>query len=129
MGLEALSRGATRAVAIEKQKPAARALEQQAGLLETDKLTVIHGDAITAIPAVAGKFDLVFIDPPYADPGLRISCLRLLEQHDKLQPGAYIYFEWPVSEDFELPSERLTWWRRKKAGQVEFGVAHWLATG
>lgn len=129
MVMEALSRGASHAVAIEKQKAAARNLQQQANDFRTDKLTVIHGNAINCIPGLEGTFDLVFIDPPYADPALRLQCLELLELGRKLNPQAKIYFEWPATEKFELPTDRLTWWRRKKAGQVEFGVAEWQATG
>lgn len=128
MVLEALSRGAGAAVAIEKQNSAARLLQQQAADFNTDRLRVIQGDAIRTIPRLAGGFDLVFIDPPYAEPGLRARCVELLEQTGQLNEGAKVYFEWPLQTAFDLPSDNLSWWRRKKAGQVEFGVAEWQAT-
>ena len=129
MVLEALSRGANAAVAIEKQKSAAQTLRQQAAVFNTDRLTVIQGDAIEVIPGLAGKFDLVFIDPPYAEPSLKSRCFQMLEQAGKLNDGALVYFEWPQQAEFDLPSNQLSWWRRKKAGQVEFAVAQWQATG
>ncbi len=129
MVLEALSRGAADAVAVEQQKAAAGNLQQQVIQFKTDRLAVIHGDIISTIPQLTGKFDLVFIDPPYAESTLKVRCFQLLERHDRLASGAKVYFEWPSQEDFDLPSEHLDWWRRKKAGQVEFGVAQWQATG
>lgn len=129
MVLEALSRGARSAIAIEKHKQAGRSLEKQAALFETDKLSVIQDDVVEVIPRLSGCFDLVFIDPPYANPELRAQCFQLLEDHQLLEVNALIYFEWPARSGFELPSEHLSWYRSKKAGQVEFGVAQWQATG
>ncbi len=129
MVFEALSRGAASAVAIEKQKAAARSLEQMADTLATDKLTVLQGDVLQKIPLLEGPFDLVFIDPPYAQADLRAQCLESLSSHRLLSANALIYFEWPSGSEFELPFEQLSWYRRKKAGQVEFGVAQWQATG
>ena len=129
MLFEAISRGAAAAVAIEKHKAAAHSLLQMADTLETDKVTVLQGDVLQKIPLLEGTFDLVFIDPPYAQADLRSRCFALLESHRVLTPGALIYYEWPSGSEFELPSGQLSWYRRKKAGQVEFGVAQWQATG
>jgi 16S rRNA (guanine966-N2)-methyltransferase len=67
MGLEALSRGAARAVFVERDGEAVRAIERN-----LDKLrlagTVVRQDAVTALAAEAGsgrKYDLVLVDPPY----------------------------------------------------------------
>ena len=66
-GLEALSRGATRAVFVEKDRDAVRAIE---GNLDKLRLsgTVLRQDALTALATEAGtgrKYDLVLVDPPY----------------------------------------------------------------
>ncbi len=61
LGIEALSRGATSAVFVERDPDAVRTIERN-----LDKL--IHGDAVRAIAqeAIAGaKYDLVLVDPPY----------------------------------------------------------------
>ncbi len=67
LGLEALSRGADRAVFVELDTAAARTIEQN-----LDKLrlagTVLRRDAVAALAqeASAGrKYDLVLVDPPY----------------------------------------------------------------
>lgn len=129
MALEALSRGAASAVAIEKHKAAAASLIKLADTLGTKQLTVLQGDALQKIPLLEELYDLVFIDPPYANAELRSQCFELLVSHRLLASAALIYFEWPAGSGFELPSNQLSWYRRKKAGQVEFGVAQWQATG
>jgi 16S rRNA (guanine966-N2)-methyltransferase len=67
MGLEALSRGATRAVFVERDPAAARKIEQNLDKLRL-KATIVRQDALTALAGEAGtgrKYDLVLVDPPY----------------------------------------------------------------
>jgi 16S rRNA (guanine966-N2)-methyltransferase len=67
MGLEALSRGATRAVFVERDPDAVRAIEHNLDRLRLPG-TVVRRDAVTtlATEAAAGrKYDLVLVDPPY----------------------------------------------------------------
>jgi 16S rRNA (guanine(966)-N(2))-methyltransferase RsmD len=73
-GIEALSRGAARAVFVERDAAAARVIAEnlvRARLAERG--TVTRADALTymADRAVAdGPFDVVLVDPPYAEPHL-----------------------------------------------------------
>ena len=67
LGLEALSRGAARAVFVERDGEAARSIDRN---LEKLRLagTVLRRDAVSALAAEAGsgrKYDLVLVDPPY----------------------------------------------------------------
>ena len=67
MGLEALSRGAARAVFVERDGDAVRAIERNLDKLRLTA-TVLRQDAVTALAAeaVSGrKYDLVLVDPPY----------------------------------------------------------------
>jgi 16S rRNA (guanine966-N2)-methyltransferase len=67
MGLEALSRGAARAVFVERDGDAVRAIERNLDKLHLSA-TVLRQDAVTALAseAAAGrKYDLVLVDPPY----------------------------------------------------------------
>jgi len=67
LGLEALSRGADRAVFVELDGAAARAIEQNLDKLRLSG-TVLRRDAVTALAQEAGsgrKYDLVLVDPPY----------------------------------------------------------------
>jgi 16S rRNA (guanine966-N2)-methyltransferase len=66
MGLEALSRGAARAVFVEADSTACRTIERN-----LDKLglrgEVRCADVLVAIANERRRFDLVFCDPPYAE--------------------------------------------------------------
>jgi 16S rRNA (guanine966-N2)-methyltransferase len=67
MGLEALSRGATKAVFVERDADAVRAIERNLDELRLSG-TILRQDAVTALATEAGshrKYDLVLVDPPY----------------------------------------------------------------
>ena len=67
LGLEALSRGAARAVFVERDGEAARAIERNLDKLRLGG-TVLRRDAVAALATEAGagrKYDLVLVDPPY----------------------------------------------------------------
>lgn len=129
LGFEALSRGASSLTAVELAPPAVDNLRRLAAELEIDEIDVIAGDALAAIGGLHEPFDLVFIDPPYAIPELRERAFLALECGGLLRDGARIYFEWPRGEDFELPSPRLHWLKRNRAGQVDYAIAEWRASG
>ncbi|PYE54406.1 RsmD family RNA methyltransferase [Deinococcus yavapaiensis] len=62
VGLEAASRGYA-VTLIDKDKRAVKTLEDNARALGLDA-RVLHGDALALLPRL-GRFDLVFLDPPY----------------------------------------------------------------
>ena len=71
VGIEALSRGAGRAVFVERDRDALRALRANLGALRLprERARVVPGNALAvlpALPASEGAFDLIFLDPPYA---------------------------------------------------------------
>jgi 16S rRNA (guanine966-N2)-methyltransferase len=69
MGMEALSRGAARAVFVEADADAVRAIERNLDMLRLTGATVLREDAVRvlAAEAAAGRtYDLVLVDPPYA---------------------------------------------------------------
>jgi 16S rRNA (guanine966-N2)-methyltransferase len=125
LGFEALSRGARSVIALEQERQAVDNLRLQAARLQADAYEILPGDALDAIDQLSLKFNLVFIDPPYADPQLRCQAFARLEANDCLQSGARIYFEWPAAENFDLPSPGLQWLKRKSAGQVNYAIAEW----
>jgi 16S rRNA (guanine966-N2)-methyltransferase len=66
LGIEALSRGAASATFVERSPPALAALRANVASLGLDeRARIVAGDALTALRAPA-KYDLVFLDPPYA---------------------------------------------------------------
>jgi 16S rRNA (guanine966-N2)-methyltransferase len=70
MGLEALSRGADRAVFVEADGEAARAIERNLDSLRLTGAVVVRRDARAALAADAAagrRYDLVLVDPPYEE--------------------------------------------------------------
>ena len=67
LSLEALSRGAARAVLVEYNPKAVRtAKENAAGLGVADRVRAVRGNAVTFLERPpAGRYDLIFADPPY----------------------------------------------------------------
>ena len=68
MGLEALSRGASRAVFVESDRAACRTIEQNLDKLRLTGAVVSCRDvarALAADVAAGQRYDLVFVDPPY----------------------------------------------------------------
>jgi 16S rRNA (guanine966-N2)-methyltransferase len=71
IGLEALSRGASRVVLVETAAPAIAVLRANAALLSGagGEVRIFRQDARVALPALASageRFDVVYVDPPYA---------------------------------------------------------------
>jgi 16S rRNA (guanine966-N2)-methyltransferase len=69
LGLEALSRGAERAVFVESDAGAARAIDRNLEKLRLTGATILRRDALQALAAEAAagrNYDLVLVDPPYA---------------------------------------------------------------
>ncbi|MDQ3992615.1 MAG: 16S rRNA (guanine(966)-N(2))-methyltransferase RsmD [Actinomycetota bacterium] len=68
MGLEALSRGAARAVFVESDRDACRTIERNLDKLALTGALVLCEDArrvLTTEAAAGRRYDLVLVDPPY----------------------------------------------------------------
>ena len=67
LGLEALSRGATSAVFVERSRKTIRILEQNLEALEVGhRARIVAGDALAFVRRLGpGDFDLCLADPPY----------------------------------------------------------------
>ncbi len=67
LGIEALSRGADSCIFIEQEYGAVEILKENLARCRLmDDAKVIAGDVLTEIRYLAGSFDLIFIDPPFA---------------------------------------------------------------
>src|SRR6184192_4265341 len=89
MGLEALSRGAARAVFVEDDREACRTIDRNLDKLRLSGARVVQQDALRALAAeaVAGRrYDLVLVDPPY-------------EMFSSLQNGLSKYLPAVLAED------------------------------
>jgi 16S rRNA (guanine966-N2)-methyltransferase len=94
-GIEALSRGAGHATFVERDPGATRviATNLDRAHLGGDRANVVTGDALswlrrTAAGATGLSYDVVFLDPPYAETGMLTAALEGLGTH--LAPGARV---------------------------------------
>jgi 16S rRNA (guanine966-N2)-methyltransferase len=109
LGIEALSRGAARAVFIERDARAVRALRDNLSSLQlaSEQAQVRAADALSALRSArkaAETYDLVFIDPPYSrasDLGRELSTLL----PSLLEPGARVVVESDRRAPLELEAE------------------------
>ena len=94
IGLEAVSRGASCAVLVDRSKNAIKIIEGNAEKTHLkDQCTIINSDATDFIKRNKGnKFDIIFIDPPYAS-GLYAPILLELKNCDMLKPTTLIICE------------------------------------
>ncbi len=69
MGLEAISRGASHATLIEKNRNALASIRENIRLLEiASDITLMTLDALAAIERLSSPFDIIYLDPPYDTP-------------------------------------------------------------
>ena len=96
LGIEALSRGAQRAVFVDKSPQAIKALrrnvetcalEERSRILKRD---ILRGPGF--LKSIGETFDLVFVDPPY-EKGFAEQTLRLLGRSSKISTEAFIVVE------------------------------------
>ena len=80
--IEALSRGAARAILVERDAATCRVIRENLRRADVaDRARVVRGDAVAYLRSHAhadGPFGIVILDPPYADVEVRDACLRAL---------------------------------------------------
>ena len=113
LGIECLSRGAESAVFIDQSREAIRLVRDN---LKTCGLngTVLQMDA-EAFLKTCGKFDLIFLDPPYAS-DLYDKVLKLINSVDILSDGGIIICE--AARDKSLPELSLPY---RKVREYHYG--------
>ncbi|HFC92211.1 MAG TPA: 16S rRNA (guanine(966)-N(2))-methyltransferase RsmD, partial [Leucothrix mucor] len=117
LGLEALSRGASEVVFIEKYRPAARQLEQNLALLKASN-SVINQDAKTYLLKESQAFDVIFLDPPFRQ-GLLPVMLELIIENKLINNNALIYLEHEAEANYDWQDWQLETIKETKAGQVK----------
>lgn len=120
--LEALSRGAENAVALDNNGAAVSNLKDNLELLRCARGQILQTDALRYLDGEAKKqFDVVFLDPPFNQDLLANTC-NLLEQRQWLRERAWIYTESEAPpSSLQMPASwRLH--REKKAGQVHYAL-------
>mgnify|MGYP002509881892 CR=1 FL=1 len=101
LGIEALSRDAASAVFVDEREDACKLIKEN---LKRTKLEaqakVVRSDYLSYLKQCREKFDIILLDPPYAEIFLENS-LKQITEIDILQSGGIIVAERPMGK--ELP--------------------------
>ncbi len=101
LGIEALSRGAKSAVFVDQRDDACRLIKENLRITRLDACAkVICADYMSFLKSTKERFDIIFLDPPYAEVFLENS-LKTITEIDILQTGGIIVAERPLGK--ELP--------------------------
>lgn len=124
LGLEACSRGAAEVLMLERDPGLAAQLRASVERLKAADVQVEAVDALAWLRRPpARRFDLAFLDPPFAD-GLHAAALAALAPH--LAPGAWVYVEAPLAAPVAPPAG----WRVHREGATrEVAYALWRSPG
>jgi 16S rRNA (guanine966-N2)-methyltransferase len=122
LGFEALSRGATSCVLLDRNPQAVKCLQEAKRLLSADGATVIAADGLQWLSAAIGTFDIVFVDPPFADVSLAPAVIvETMVQRGLLAADPWIYVEQPASHPQNIPAGFVQY-RCQRAGQVSYSL-------
>jgi len=109
MGFEALSRGATQVVLIEKSRAAYQALLDNKASLKATHAQVLYLDALQFLKQNHQKFDVIFVDPPYHQ-GLLDQALPLIKTALSEVSLLYVEAEFALTDNAD--------WEVCKAGKA-----------
>ncbi len=122
LGMEALSRGASRVRFVERDALAAASLrEALLRLKQTESSEVVCEDVIRHLRRPDSSWNLLFIDPPF-DADLWRSTLDALHDSEWLAPGARIFVESPAEQTPVWPAN----WILIKQARVGASQGHLL---
>lgn len=122
MGLEAASRGARRVVCTELNRKSAaqiRAVVEKLGA--TGTVNVVCGDVFSYVGSTNETFDIVFIDPPFAE-SLQAEALSAVKPRLTDKAVVYVESDREISEE-KLQDQGFASVRRGRAGAVFYLLA------
>jgi 16S rRNA (guanine966-N2)-methyltransferase len=112
LGFEALSRGAAEVVFVDEWQIATRIIDQNIKLLQCgDRCEVVKADVLRFLRHADGRYDLIFVDPPYRLEGAPDLPQRIFER-GLVSPSGFLIMEHSVrtritpSESLQLILER-----------------------
>lgn len=118
LGIEALSRGANRAVFIDAREDACKIIRENIRRTKFEnQARVIRSDYLEYLRRCKEKFDIILLDPPYAEVFLE-NALKSITEIDILQSGGIIIAERPIEKELLLDFEGFTRSKDYKYGKT-----------
>ena len=130
LGLEAVSRGAREAWLVERDAALCKALRSIVADLDAANVNIVQSDAHTLLrKSPAQPFDLVFLDPPYADPLEPL----LTQLGPWLADEALVYVERAIAAETPTPLAELasalpgsSLLKQSRAASIAFGLLRFV---
>lgn len=98
LGIEALSRGANSAVFVDASDAACKLIKENLRRTKMESQgKVVRSDYLAYLRGCNTKFDIIFLDPPYAEVFLE-NALNCITEIDILQTGGIIVAERPLEK-------------------------------
>lgn len=119
LGFEAFSRGASKVIFIEQSFQAHANLQKIMTQFNSPKLKLIKADTLLYLHQGTEQFDIIFLDPPFAEHYI-YQCLDSIVQNKLLPQGGLVYLESPTA--IELDAKQWQHVKLKQAGQVIYGL-------
>ena len=99
LGIEALSRDASSAVFVDEREDACKLIKENLKRTRLEQSArVVRSDYLSFLNSCREKFDIILLDPPYAEIFLENSLKRITEI-DILQSGGIIVCERPLEKE------------------------------
>ena len=118
LGIEALSRGADHAVFVDAREDACKIIREN---LKRTKLEgqgrVVRSDYLDYLRRCKEQFDIIILDPPYAEVFLE-NALKCITEIDILRTGGIIVAERPLGKELPCTFEGYTRSKDYKYGQT-----------
>lgn len=118
LGIEALSRGASKAVFVDSRREACQLIRSNLKKthMESDA-AVVQSDYLEYLNRCKERFDIILLDPPYAEVFLETAIKRITEI-DILQSGGIIVAERPLGKELPWEFEGYTRSKDYKYGKI-----------
>lgn len=127
LGIEALSRGAKEAVFVDQAEAACRLIQENLKRAKVDTQgRVVRSDYLSYLKRCRETFQIILLDPPYAEVFLE-NALKMITEIDILETGGIIVAERPLgkelpwdfpgysrSKDYKYGNTLLTLYRREE---------------
>ena len=108
LGIEALSRGAKRAVFVDAREDACKIVRENLRRTKLEnEAKVVRSDYLDYLLRCKEKYDIILLDPPYAEVFLE-NALKCITEIDILQSGGIIVTARPVEKELTLVFEGYT---------------------
>ena len=100
LGIEALSRGSSQAVFVDAREGACKLIRENLRRTKlSDRAKVVRSDYLAYLKNTKECFDIILLDPPYAEVFLE-NAINFISEIDILQSGGIIVWEYPVGKEF-----------------------------